>query len=275
MLAGRLCIRVFVISRNRKKTGISVSGIFQIQQFPKKSSSLIADSLNSKTVSPIFSTKQKKYYLNRGKVFISCPKQKMNNFALVVKYNQVEEKQVIAQVVTGDLNTFEMVFRDYYKPLVRYGNTFLKDTDETEDVVQQVFVSLWEKRTQLDIHTSIRAVLYKSVQNACLNKIKHLKVRSAYAEDWKATQSEMQTSDSVQAKELNEQIQLAIEGMPEQCGRIFKMSRFEQLRYQEIADQLGLSVKTVENQMGKALKIVREELKDYLPLLILLFSQTL
>ncbi|MDF3027042.1 MAG: hypothetical protein K0S23_1349 [Fluviicola sp.] len=168
-----------------------------------------------------------------------------------------------------------MVFRDYYKPLVRYGNTFLKDSDETEDVVQQVFVSLWEKRTQLDIHTSIRAVLYKSVQNACLNKIKHLKVRDTYAEEMMAVAVPEETSDPVQVNELNERIQQALESMPEQCGRIFKMSRFEQLRYQEIADQLGLSVKTVENQMGKALKIVREELKDYLPILILFFIQTL
>ncbi|WP_300355642.1 RNA polymerase sigma-70 factor [Fluviicola sp.] len=192
-----------------------------------------------------------------------------------MKYTGVEEKQVITQVVTGDLKTFEMVFRDYYKPLVRYGNTFLKDSDETEDVVQQVFVSLWEKRTQLDIHTSIRAVLYKSVQNACLNKIKHLKVRDTYAEEMMAVAVPEETSDPVQVNELNERIQQALESMPEQCGRIFKMSRFEQLRYQEIADQLGLSVKTVENQMGKALKIVREELKDYLPILILFFIQTL
>lgn len=168
-----------------------------------------------------------------------------------------------------------MVFRDYYKPLVRYGNTFLKDSDDAEDIVQQVFVSLWEKRDQLDIQTSIRAVLYKSVQNACLNKIKHLKVRTIYADEMKATAVYEDSSDFVQAAELNERIQQAMESMPEQCGRIFKMSRFEQLRYQEIADQLGLSVKTIENQMGKALKIVREELKDYLPLLILFFSQIL
>ncbi|MNE62777.1 RNA polymerase sigma factor [compost metagenome] len=100
-------------------------------------------------------------------------------------------------------------------------------------------------------------------------------MRNVYAEDWKASTVHEDTSDSVVVNELNERIQLAVENMPEQCGRIFKMSRFEQLRYQEIADQLGLSVKTVENQMGKALKIVREELKDYLPLLILFFSQIL
>ena len=192
-----------------------------------------------------------------------------------VKDITVKDKQLMTQVVTGDLNAFEMVFRDYYKPLVRYGNTFLRDTDETEDVVQQVFVSLWEKRAQLDIHTSIRAVLYKAVQNACLNRIKHLKVRNAYAEDRKWTLEYEETSDPLHVDELNQRIRVAIENMPEQCGRIFKMSRFEQLRYQEIADQLGLSVKTVENQMGKALKIVREELKDYLPLLILFFVEML
>lgn len=208
------------------------------------------------------------------KPFLVVITPKDDNFALV-KYTGVEEKQVITQVVTGDLNTFEMVFRDYYKPLVRYGSTFLKDPDEAEDIVQQVFVSLWEKRAQLDIHTSIRAVLYKAVQNACLNKIKHLKVRHAYAEDFKAVSVHEDAADPVQVNELNERIQMAVNHMPEQCGRIFRMSRFEQLRYQEIADQLGLSVKTIENQMGKALKIVREELKDYLPLLLLFFIQIL
>lgn len=169
-----------------------------------------------------------------------------------------------------------MIFRDYYKPLVQYGNTILKDADETEDIVQQVFVSVWEKRTQLDIHTSIRALLYKAVHNACLNRIKHYKVRAAHAEEWKATQSvAADASDHLQAAELNDKIQAAIELLPEQCRKIFRMSRFEQLKYQEIADRLGLSVKTVENQMGKALKVVRASLQDYLPLLILLFISEL
>ena len=187
----------------------------------------------------------------------------------------MEEKQVIAQVVAGNLSAFEKVFREYYEPLVRYGNTFLRDSDETEDVVQQVFVSLWEKRVQIDIHTSIRSMLYTSVRNACLNKIKHQKVRSVYAAEIKRTHSEEDATDTAQLNELNQRIEAAIASMPEQCGRIFRMSRFDQLRYQEIADQLGLSVKTVENQMGKALRIIREALAEYLPLLILFFIQGL
>lgn len=166
-----------------------------------------------------------------------------------------------------------MVFRDYYQPLVRYGNTLLKDAAETEDVVQQVFVNIWEKRTQLDIHTSVRAVLYKAVHNACLNRIKHFKVRQAHAQEVLSTESQEDAHDHLQANELQERILKAVESMPEQCARIFRMSRFDQLKYQEIADQLGLSVKTVENQMGKALRIVREALRDYLPLFILFLLQ--
>lgn len=168
-----------------------------------------------------------------------------------------------------------MVFRDYYQPLVQYGNTFLKDADETEDVVQQVFVSVWEKRSQLEIHTSIRAFLYKAVHNACLNRIKHYKIRAVHAGEWKATQTDAVAPDQLEADELQEKISAAIALLPEQCARIFKLSRFEHLKYQEIADQLGLSVKTVENQMGKALKVIRESLKDYLPLFILFFLQEL
>jgi len=182
---------------------------------------------------------------------------------------------VIAQVVRGDLNAFEMVFREYYKPLVRYGNTFLRDSDETEDVVQQVFVSFWEKRTEMNVHSSLRSMLYTSVRNACLNKLKHQKVRLQHVAEVQYVNSEQDTSDTLEANELNQQLQHAISKMPEQCGRIFKMSRFEQLRYQEIADELGISIKTVENQMGKALKIAREHLSDYLPLLILFLIQEL
>lgn len=181
----------------------------------------------------------------------------------------MDNNELIAQFVAGDLTTFEMVFRDYYTPLVQYGNTILKDYDETEDVVQQVFVSVWEKRSLADIHTSVRAMLYKAVHNACLNRLRHRKVRAAHADEYHATHTSSESADLLQAKELDQKIQQAVEQLPEQCAKIFKMSRFEQLRYQEIADKMGLSVKTVENQMGKALKIIRGELSEYLPLFIL------
>jgi len=181
----------------------------------------------------------------------------------------VEQDELKAQCVTEDLKAFEMMFRDYYTPLVQYGNTLLKDFEETEDVVQQVFISVWEKRSLAGVHTSARSMLYKAVYNACLNRLKHRKVRSEHAEELKATQPAPETTDLLQAKELELRIHQAIELLPEQCAKIFNLSRFEQLKYQEIADKMGLSVKTVENQMGKALKVIRGELSDYLPLFLL------
>lgn len=185
--------------------------------------------------------------------------------------NQVDNGEVTEQLRTGNLKTFEMIFNQYYQPLVQYGNTFMKDIDEAEDVVQQVFVSVWEKRESTDIHTSLRALLYRAVHNACLNRIKQQKIRRDFAQSEVQQQSEASVSDPLQEKELKQKIEDAITLLPEQCAKIFRMSRFEQLKYQEIADQLGLSVKTIENQMGKALKLMRENLKEYLPALIFFF----
>ena len=173
----------------------------------------------------------------------------------------------------GTVETFEKVFHAHYKALVIYAKTILKDANEAEDIVQQVFITIWEKRTSMEVHTSLKALLYKSVHNACLNKIKQQVVRSKYAADAQHNHQKMATDDGLHRKELQKSIENAVSAMPDQCGRIFKMSRFDQLKYQEIADELGLSVKTVENQMGKALKIMKEHLKDYLPIVLLIISQ--
>lgn len=170
------------------------------------------------------------------------------------------------------IKAFEMLFNQYYKPLVNYSFTLLKDTGEAEDIVQQVYINVWQKRDELDIHTSPRAFLYKSVYNASLNRIKQNAVRASYSADAKQTAAVADTADAVVAKELKQKIDVAIDQLPEQCGKIFKMSRYGNLKYQEIANELGISIKTVENQMGKALKTLRITLKEYMPLLIL-FTQ--
>ena len=136
-----------------------------------------------------------------------------------------------------------------------------------------MFFNVWQKKENLQINTSIKSYLYRVVHNDCLNKIKHGKVRTLYAEDYKNSMNGgFDNGDKVlHAKELNKKINEAIDELPQQCGLVFKMSRFEGLKYNEIADELKISVKTVENHMGKALKILREKLKEYLPMLIWLF----
>ncbi len=182
------------------------------------------------------------------------------------------QKENSAIVVIADEAAFKQLFESLYDALVRYAFTFLKDTDEAEDIVQQQFVKLWEKRAELTIHTSVKAFMYSTIYNACMNKLKQQQVRQSYAKEVQLNAPVSSASDELQHKELEEKIEQALQVLPEQCAKIFKMSRFENLKYKEIADELNLSIKTIENQMGKALKILREQLKDYLPLLVLLLN---
>lgn len=183
------------------------------------------------------------------------------------------EQELVQALQNGDERAVEALFKSLYQRLCNYANTILNDIYESEEVVQQVFVQLWEKRETMEITTSVQSYLFRAVRNTSLNKIKHAKVRQIYAEEVTAMaqQSEPATVTTFH-NELQNQIHVAIESLPEQCRLVFKLSRFEELKYAEIAEQLGISIKTVENHMGKALKIMREQLKDYLTVWLLFIS---
>jgi len=183
-------------------------------------------------------------------------------------------EQLKITLKAGDLTAFEMLFRTYYQPLCNYAFTFVQDRDEAEEIVQSTFLNIWEKRESLSIHTGVKPYLYAMVRNACLNVLKHEKIKQQHAamEMAVAERSTESVARTVMASELETRIYQAMDRLPEQCRLIFKLSRFEELKYAEIAQQLNISIKTVENQMGKALRIMREQLKDYLPLLIILMN---
>lgn len=189
-----------------------------------------------------------------------------------VKTVDLPADQLITTLQAGDITAFEMIFKNFYRPLCNYAYSFVQDRDEAEEIVQATFLSVWEKRDNLSIHTGVKPYLYAMVRNASLNVLKHEKIKQQHAavELAVAERSTESVTRTVMASELEERIFKALNKLPEQCRLVFKLSRFEELKYAEIADQLNISVKTVENQMGKALKIMREQLKDYLPLLIVL-----
>ncbi|MCU0446216.1 MAG: RNA polymerase sigma-70 factor [Microscillaceae bacterium] len=179
---------------------------------------------------------------------------------------QLNDTEILSAIVAGNESVFEHFFRKYYQVLCNYGNSILKDIDEAEEVVQSVFMDIWEKKNDLQITTSLKSYLYRMVHNRCLNKLKHEKIKEEY-KTYNYTQTQANPSNAIHLtlqNELEKQIEEAISDLPEQCRLIFKMSRFEELKYSEIAEQLSISVKTVENQMSKALKILREKLADYL-----------
>lgn len=182
-----------------------------------------------------------------------------------------QEMDWITSIRNGDSAVFETVFKNYYKPLCAYALTMLKDKDYSEEVVQQMFVKIWERRSSLNITTSVKAYLYQIVRNDCLNVLKHEKVKEQYRR-FKVVNMQQQydsASTRLTSHELEEQIQNAMNALPEQCGIIFRMSRFEELKYKDIAEQLNISVKTVENQMGKALKLMRLKLAEYVTVIFI------
>lgn len=187
---------------------------------------------------------------------------------------QIVDADILVAIRAGDEQVYEQLFRKYYQNLCHYAYSFLKDLDEAEEVVQSVFMSFWEKKEHLEINISLKSYLYKIVHNRCLNKLKHEKIKDAYKQYnySQINQNPANATNLTIKNELEKKIEEAIATLPEQCRLIFQLSRFEELKYAEIAEQLDISVKTVENQMSKALRILREQLADYIALWLILFS---
>jgi RNA polymerase sigma-70 factor, ECF subfamily len=169
---------------------------------------------------------------------------------------------------------FERLFKAHYSQLCSYANLFLNDPDATEDVVQEVFFKLWKNREELVINTTLKSYLFRAVRNGCMNVIDHISIREAYKvvnqEDIRSSEGNL--VDETVVSELEQRIRETIDMLPSERRKIFIMSRFDGLKYREIAEQLNISVKTVENQMYQALRFLREKLVDYLPLLLLIFK---
>lgn len=192
-------------------------------------------------------------------------------FALSHPFISMENESAGIQLIdVGSEVIFERTFKNHFKALHAYACTILRSEAMAEEAVQNVFYKLWEKKDQISIKESVTAYLYRAVYHECLNTMKHSKVKDAYKTHTTYLHADIEkANERTSLKELEAKLAEALKDLPEQCRTIFQMSRFEELKYREIADQLGLSVKTVENQMGKALRILREKLADFLPMIFL------
>jgi RNA polymerase sigma-70 factor, ECF subfamily len=158
------------------------------------------------------------------------------------------------------------LFKTYYSPLVKLVYRMLKNVEASEDIVQDVFVKVWNNRENLDHNKSIKSYLYRSAINTALNYIEKNK-RSAPITKIEAVIDKHKgntTEEKINYKELEFRVSAAIDTLPPKCKAIFVMSRYDELSYKEIAESLELSIKTVENQIGKALGILRESLRSYI-----------
>ncbi|MBK8144340.1 MAG: RNA polymerase sigma-70 factor [Bacteroidetes bacterium] len=188
---------------------------------------------------------------------------------------EVSEKQTIQQLLSGEIATYEEVYKTYFKALYVYAYTLLKDELQAEEIVQNLFLKIWDRRDRMQIESSLKAYLYKSVYHDSLNYLKHVKVKATYeqhATHVMKNQRSESSSHRTMYNNLEEKLRAALNELPEQCRTVFQLSRYEELKYREIADRLQISEKTVENHMGKALKLLRVKLAEFIISVVVLFS---
>jgi len=176
----------------------------------------------------------------------------------------IRDIEITERIRKGDIKEFESLFRSSYASLVKYAKTLIKDHDTAEEIVQDLFFRLWQNKEKIKVESSLNGYLFRSVHNSCLHYIEHLKVVERHEQEMSFVQNEgfESPAEILQYKELQAKIARTIEKLPERCGRIFCMNRFEGLKYSEIAEKLAVSVKTVEANMGKALKEFRKALAE-------------
>ena len=158
--------------------------------------------------------------------------------------------------------------KEYSESIIKcaFAISKLKDGELAEEIVQEVFVKLWEKREGLEV-SNFKSYLFSSVNNTILNHFKHQQVRRDHAAEMKVVQEDSAEDSEVEFNELQAKVAGLIAEMPEARQRVFKLVKIEGKKYKEVAEELGISVKTVENQMGSALKFLREHLKEFFVLL--------
>ncbi len=171
---------------------------------------------------------------------------------------------------------FDEIFRQYSKSLFYYAAKFVDD-EVARDIVQDVFLKLWDTNN-ITIKLSLNGLLFTMVRNSCLQQLEKQKVRDKYLESSKHLLHEeeirfyMEDRASLIELEMESKLSEVLNKLPDRCRQVFVMSRYENRKNKEIAEELDVSVKAVEKQITKALSLIRNEMKDYLPLLTFLFS---
>ena len=179
--------------------------------------------------------------------------------------NDSELNKLIQNMMAGDRESFNLVFRRFYTPMVRFCIRFVGDVDVASEIVQDLFVRLWTGREKLNISSSFESYLMRSVRNASISYINkersHDEVHQRLAME---DVDNIDPSEQLQSKGLEAAYSQVLASMPEKRREVFLASRFDGLKYAEIAEKLNISVKTVEAHMGAAIKQLREGLKEFI-----------
>lgn len=184
----------------------------------------------------------------------------------------MEEKYLLNRLQEGDEKAFTVLFRYYYKDLVLFGGTFIPDRVICEDIVQSIFLKLWNDRTSLIIQTSLKSYLLRSVRNSCLDEIRHRHIIHEHESHTLQNNVlyDIDTENYILYSDLRRHLNNALDKLPSEYREAFELNRFDGLKYREIAERLQVSERTIEVRIGKAIHLLRKYLKDFIVLLLLL-----
>ena len=193
-------------------------------------------------------------------------------------YETYTDAQLVDKIKADDQAAFQYIFKRYYQELCNFALSYLKVEITSEEVVQEMFISIWEKRQKLKIQSSFKAYLFVSVKNRSLNYLNSKTAQVSKKSHSTSSENPIQISDdspddNMKDAELQALVSKAIQSLPARCQEIFKLNRIEGLSYQQVADHLNLSKKTIEAQMGIAFKKLREYIKQHREFILIFLLQ--
>lgn len=199
------------------------------------------------------------------------------------KISESTTDPLICEIKKGDMAAFEKLFAIYFPRLNNYAKSIIKESSTSEDIVQEAFITLWNKRNELEIPKP-EAFLYRIVRNRCIDYIRHVRVvqNKMISIDESQPVDELYSFDLTGnepvlliAQELNDQIESVFNQLPEKCREVFTLSRIDGLKNREIAERLNISIKNVERHISRAMKSFKESFPDNIPFQIILLAISL
>lgn len=183
-----------------------------------------------------------------------------------------EERLLVLQLKEGNQASFKKLYGTYAPVLYGFSRKYLQSQEDAEEIVQEVFLRIWEKKDNIDENQSFSSYIIQAAKHRIFNGFRKKVNQQAYLDFliYADSPSKNFTEQEVDYQDVKQKAEQAIESMPPKRQEIFRMSRELGLKNKEIAEKLQISIKTVENQMGQALKYLRDELSDY-QMLIFLF----
>jgi len=179
-----------------------------------------------------------------------------------------QDRTLTERVRKDDKLAFSVLFTRYYADLVRFSYSITHDRAAAEEIAQDLFVRFWEERRQLASIHSLKSYFLKAVQNRSIDWLRHEGIRNSYMSRMLEHPVIIQndTENYLLYSELESEMQAALSKVPEECAEVFKKSRFEALKYEEIAEMMGISVRTVEERVSRTVRLLRLQLRDFIAL---------